>query len=132
MIRKYQIIFLLILFFYTESAKSNPDLANSLIGEWVSENEIKLKFIFSENEITIIIPTNNSNLILEGTYFSDSSRNINTIDIKSIENISYSLHGIYKLIGKNKIKISKFSKKNKTRPISFEKNNYYTLTKRNK
>ena len=132
MSKRNRILILIFLVIYFGPAKSNPYFSNNLVGEWVSESKSGLKFIFSENEIKIIIPTTSSNLILKGNYLSDSSRIINTIDIKSLDKISYSLHGIYKHIGKNKIKISKFSKKSKTRPINFEKNNYYTLVRRNK
>ena len=132
MTKKNRILIFIFLVIYFGPAKSNPYFSNNLVGEWVSETKGGLKFIFSKNEIKIIIPTTSSDLILKGNYISDSSRIINTIDIKSLDKISYSLHGIYKYLGKNKIKISKFSKKSKTRPINFEKNNYYTLIRRNK
>lgn len=132
MTKKIRILIPIFLILFFGLARSNSYFSNSLVGEWILEDKSGLRFIFSDNEIKIIIPTINSNLILRGNYLSDSSRIVNTIDIKNIDKISYSLHGIYKHIGKNKIKISKFSKKKKTRPLSFEKNNYYTLIRRNK
>ena len=72
----------------------------------------------------------NANNIFDGTYLIKDFNQIKIIDLKKIKNFNGSLFGILEFLDSNTIKISKFSNYVKTRPISFEKNNYYILKRK--
>ena len=63
--------------------------------------------------------------IFKGVYSVKDFNQIKILDLKKIEKFKGSLFGIFKFLDLNTIKISKFSNYIKTRPVSFEKNNYY-------
>ncbi len=72
----------------------------------------------------------NANNIFDGTYLIKDFNQIKIIDLKKIKNFNGSLFGILEFLDSNTIKISKFSNHVKTRPVSFEKNNYHILKRK--
>ena len=68
--------------------------------------------------------------IFVGTYLIKDFNQVKIIDLKKIKKYNGSLFGIFEFLDSNTIKISKFSKHVKTRPVSFEKNNYYVLKRK--
>ena len=72
-----------------------------------------------------------SNNVFKGAYLVKDFNHIKILDLKKIEKFKGSLFGIFKFLDLNTIKISKFSNYIKTRPVSFEKNNYYILKRKN-
>ena len=72
-----------------------------------------------------------SNNVFKGVYSVKDFNHIKILDLKKIEKFKGSLFGIFKFLDLNTIKISKFSNYIKTRPVSFEKNNYYILKRKN-
>ena len=71
-----------------------------------------------------------SNNVFKGVYSVKDFNHIKILDLKKIEKFKGSLFGIFKFLDLNTIKISKFSNYIKTRPVSFEKNNYYILKRK--
>ena len=67
---------------------------------------------------------------LKGVFSLNTLKDLKTIDIKKINGLSHSLYGIFDFIDENTLKISKFSPSLKTRSISFEKNNYLILCRK--
>ena len=114
-------------FFYFVSCSKNRSFDNSLIfGKWESKNKIIFEF-FESNKCRFNLPYKNSSQTMQGTFSINNLKNQKTIDIKKIEGVSYSFYGIFDLVNENMIKMSKFSTNRKTRPISFEKNNFLIL-----
>ncbi|MBA64263.1 MAG: hypothetical protein CMG55_00530 [Candidatus Marinimicrobia bacterium] len=111
------------------SATNNLPSVADLIGTWHAHNNFVITFK-SNNEFDITFINKENNKIFNGFYFVDNLNFLQTITLKKINKFEGSLHSIFKFIDLNTIKISKFSKHLKTRPITFEKNNYFII-KRN-
>ena len=111
------------------SAKNNLPSVADLIGTWHAHNNFVITFK-SNNKFDITFINKENNKIFNGFYFVDNLNFLQTITLKKINKFEGSLHSIFKFIDLNTIKISKFSKHLKTRPITFEKNNYFII-KRN-
>ena len=120
------------LFFYSHScSKIQPIDTASIIGKWESKNKIIFEF-FENGKCSFYLPYKNISQTLQGIFSINNSKNLKTIDINKIDGVSYSFYGIFEFVNENKIKISKFSTSRKTRPISFEKNNFLILYKKEK
>ena len=123
-------LFITTLFFYLSSCSTIKSSNNSsIIGKWESKNEIVFEF-FENSKCSFNIPYKNTAQTLQGVFFINNSKNLSTIDIKKIDGVSFSFYGIFDFVDENMIKISKFSTSRKTRPISFEKNNFLILYKK--
>ena len=115
------------LFFYLSScSKIKPFNNSSIIGKWESKNKIVFEF-FEDSKCSFNMPYKNTIQTLQGIFSINNSKNLKTIDIKKIDGVSFSFYGIFDFVDENTIKISKFSTIRKTRPISFEKNNFLIL-----
>ena len=123
-------LFITTLFFYLSSCSTIKPFNNaSIIGKWESKNEIVFEF-FENSKCSFNVPYKNTVQTLQGIFFINNSKNLKTIDIKKIDGVSFSFYGIFDFVDENTIKISKFSTIRKTRPISFEKNNFLTLNRK--
>ena len=76
------------------------------------------------------LPHENSPQTIKGVFSLNTSKDLKTIDIKKINGLSHSLYGIFDFIDDKTLKISKFSPSLKTRSVSFEKNNYLIMYKK--
>lgn len=114
-------------FLFGVSCSKNKSFDNSLIlGRWESKNKVIFEF-FENDKCNLNLSYKNFSQTLQGIFSINNSKNLKTIDIKKIDGVSYSFYGIFDLVNENVIKISKFSTSQKTRPISFEKNNFLIL-----
>ena len=118
------------IFLYCLSCSKNESFDSSLIlGRWEAKNKVIFEF-FENDKCSLNLPYKNFSQNMQGIFSINNSKNVKTIDIKKIKGISYSFYGIFDLVNENVIKISKFSTSQKTRPISFEKNNFLILQRK--
>ena len=100
-----------------------------IIGTWEVNGVYTITFN-PNGKFTISFEEKKANNIFIGTYLVKDLNPIKVLDLKKIKNFNGPLFGIFKFLDSNTIKISKFSNDIKTRPVSFEKNNYYILKRK--
>tara|TARA_S200000501_G_C20620352_1_gene654320 strand:- start:434 stop:817 length:384 start_codon:yes stop_codon:yes gene_type:complete len=121
-------IFFIIIFiscFQKSKTPTNVDL----IGSWISDSIYTITFK-PNGKFKILFNKNNAYKTFEGLYSVKNFGDIKIIDLKGIEKFNGPLYGVFKFIDFNTIRMSKFSNNIKTRPISFEKNNYYMIRRK--
>ena len=114
------------------SSSQNTRLTESINinGTWEANGVYTITF-YPNGKFKISFDEKKNGNIFMGTYLVKDFDQIKTIDLKKIKKFNGSLFGIIKIMDLNTIKISKFSNYIKTRPVSFEKNNYYILKRKN-
>ena len=112
--------------FFNISCNSN-DL--DITGQWQGiHNNQKIIIVFLNNsECKILIDGKNN--FVHGNYYIDFTKKPIPLTIKNIKEIDHPLHSIIKFINKNSIKMSKFSKRWKLRPTSFDQNKHFILNR---
>ena len=121
---------LLIITFISCSQNTRLTENIDLNGTWEAEGVYTITFNPNE-KFKISFDEEKSNNVFKGVYLVKDFNHIKILDLKKIEKFNGSLFGIFKFLDLNTIKISKFSNYIKTRPVSFEKNNYYILKRKN-
>ena len=122
--------FLLIITFISCSQKTRLTENIDLNGTWEADGVYTITFN-PNAKFKISFDEEKSNNVFKGVYLVKDFNHIKILDLKKIEKFNGSLFGIFKFLDLNTIKISKFSNYIKTRPVSFEKNNYYILKRKN-
>ena len=120
---------LLIITFISCSQNNRLTENINLNGTWEAEGVYTITFN-PNGKFKISFEEEKTNNIFVGTYLIKDLNQIKILDLIKIKKINGSLFGIFKFLDSNTIKISKFSNYVKTRPISFEKNNYYILKRK--
>ena len=121
---------LLIINFISCSQKTRLTENIDLNGTWEADGVYTITFN-PNAKFKISFDEEKSNNVFKGVYLVKDFNHIKILDLKKIEKFNGSLFGIFKFLDLNTIKISKFSNYIKTRPVSFEKNNYYILKRKN-
>ena len=121
---------LLIITFFSCSQNNKLTENINLNGTWEAEGVYTITFN-PNAKFKISFDDEKSNNVFKGVYSVKDFNHIKILDLKKIEKFKGSLFGIFKFLDLNTIKISKFSNYIKTRPVSFEKNNYYILKRKN-
>ena len=121
---------LLIITFISCSQKTRLTENIDLNGTWEADGVYTITFN-PNAKFKISFDEEKSNNVFKGVYLVKDFNHIKILDLKKIEKFNASLFGIFKFLDLNTIKISKFSNYIKTRPVSFEKNNYYILKRKN-
>tara|TARA_Y100000816_G_C26032024_1_gene540303 strand:- start:592 stop:969 length:378 start_codon:yes stop_codon:yes gene_type:complete len=121
---------LLIITFISCSQNNRLTENINLNGTWEAEGVYTITFN-PNAKFKISFDEEKSNNVFKGVYLVKDFNHIKILDLKKIEKFNGSLFGIFKFLDLNTIKISKFSNYIKTRPVSFEKNNYYILKRKN-
>ena len=121
---------LLIITFISCSQKTRLKENIDLNGTWEADGVYTITFN-PNAKFKISFDEEKSNNVFKGVYLVKDFNHIKILDLKKIEKFNGSLFGIFKFLDLNTIKISKFSNYIKTRPVSFEKNNYYILKRKN-
>ncbi len=121
---------LLIITFISCSQKTRLTENIDLNGTWEADGVYTITFN-PNAKFKISFDEEKSNNVFKGVYLVKDFNHIKILDLKKIEKFNGSLFGIFKFLDLNTIKISKFSNYIKTRPVSFEKNNYYILKRKN-
>ena len=121
--------FLLIIIFISCSQKTRSKENIDLNGMWEADNVYTITFKPNEN-FEISFDDKKAKNTFKGKFSVRNFNNIKILDLKKIEKFNGSLFGIFKFLDFNTIKISKFSNFIKTRPVSFEKDNYLILKRK--
>ena len=121
---------LLLLIFFSSCFRDNRFVESfDINGTWEVNGIYTITFN-PNGKFKISFEEEKTNNIFIGTYLIKDLNQIKILDLKKIKKFNGSLFGIFKFLDSNTIKISKFSNYVKTRPISFEKNNYYILKRK--
>ena len=121
--------FLLIIVFISCFEDTRFVKSIDICGKWEVNGVYEITFN-PNGKVEISFQDKIKNNIFIGTYLIKDFNQIKIIDLKKIKNFDGSLFGIFKFLDPNTIKISKFSHHVKTRPVAFEKNNYYILKRK--
>ena len=121
--------FLLIIFFISCFQDTRLVESTDINGTWEVNGIYTITFN-PDGKFKISFKEKNVNNTFVGSYLIKDFDQIKILDLKKIKKFNGSLFGIFKFLDSNTIKISKFSNYIKTRPISFEKDNYYILKRK--
>ena len=122
--------FILFMLFFCSCFQEGNKASNiDLIGTWISDSSYTITFRPS-GKFEILFSRKNAQKTFTGLYLVKDFTDIKVLDLKDIKNFNGPLYGVFKFIDFNTIQISKFSNNIKTRPISFEKNNYYIIRRK--
>jgi len=126
----YFFLISIVLFFST--CNNSHSINFSINGLWEGEDNNKLLKINFDNtncKITFINQELFTSYTISGKYNLNFSKLPATIDVTNIKEINTSLFAIIKILNNNSIKISQFSDRWKTRPISFDNNSIVLIKK---
>tara|TARA_B100000073_G_scaffold341776_1_gene343656 strand:+ start:543 stop:923 length:381 start_codon:yes stop_codon:yes gene_type:complete len=122
--------FILFILFYSSCFQRGKTTSSvDLVGTWISDSSYTITFR-PNGKFEISFKRENAYKTFTGSYLVKGFSELKVLDLKAIEKFNGPLYGVFRFIDFNTIKISKFSSNIKTRPISFEKNNYYIIRRK--
>ena len=122
--------FILFILFYSSCFQRGKITSSvDLVGTWMSNSSYTITFR-PNGKFEISFNKENDYKTFTGSYLVKGFSELKVLDLKAIEKFNGPLYGVFRFIDFNTIKISKFSSNIKTRPIFFEKNNYYIIRRK--
>ena len=118
------------LFIVVFSSKEQSN-QNIIYGDWAGKIENNNIFLTFNKDQTCQFFIDQDSSIIKGNFEIDFSKTPIPLSINNISNLDYNIYTILEFKNKNELKLGKFAKRWRLRPIAFDPNNHLILKKRN-